>query len=503
MYSYANSINPTSLQFLPTPTSTVLQELFDTNRKKLTGPNPVGGGSRALGSGAIDGGGQHQFIASSCQQLIDGINSGNQTGGGQNFQQQQLQQQHQHLLQRERHQHQSTNNVENNAPAELINANGNGNSNNINGTGPGGCQSQWPFQSCGHKAWPNGGTPLNADDPLTNSTPGNNINMPVLDDEFKLEYMVEYMELDEFLTENDIPLETVLQEQQQLEEEQQLRRKQQQQQQQQQQQMMNAPTPTPVSNQTIGNDSGPPSGTGSITTGSQSAETSPGSSNGTSVPSSTSSSSPSNSAVHPNTFSTRSEPPSRTDGDSSANGNIVAEQPRQDQNQTLRIKTECSDALTPSDMNGCPGNMAYTPGSGNMARGVPSLPHLGGGPGDNRGSQPRGLMLQQHPDLPPPPPPPPPLDVPQGSGRISTGLLRKRRKQLVSDEKKDEKYWERRRKNNMAAKRSRDARRAKETQVAIQATFLERENKTLAQELSKARAENHILRERLGKYERI
>merc|ERR1711963_81782 len=96
-----------------------------------------------------------------------------------------------------------------------------------------------------------------------------------------------------------------------------------------------------------------------------------------------------------------------------------------------------------------------------------------------------------------PPPPPPPLDGSPGS------LLRKRKKQMVSDERKDEKYWERRRKNNMAAKRSRDARRAKETQIAIQATFLERENKTLAQELSKARAENHLLRERLQKYEHV
>ena len=72
---------------------------------------------------------------------------------------------------------------------------------------------------------------------------------------------------------------------------------------------------------------------------------------------------------------------------------------------------------------------------------------------------------------------------------------------MVLEECKDDKYWERRRKNNMAAKRSRDARRAKETQVAVKASFLERENKALALELSKARAENHLLRERLAKYE--
>ena len=44
------------------------------------------------------------------------------------------------------------------------------------------------------------------------------------------------------------------------------------------------------------------------------------------------------------------------------------------------------------------------------------------------------------------------------------------------DERKDEAYWERRRKNNEAAKRSRDARRAKEEEIALRAAFLEQEN---------------------------
>lgn len=38
-------------------------------------------------------------------------------------------------------------------------------------------------------------------------------------------------------------------------------------------------------------------------------------------------------------------------------------------------------------------------------------------------------------------------------------------------------------------------------QVAIRATFLERENKFLTSELNKAKAENHKLKERLCKYE--
>ena len=40
---------------------------------------------------------------------------------------------------------------------------------------------------------------------------------------------------------------------------------------------------------------------------------------------------------------------------------------------------------------------------------------------------------------------------------------------------KDDKYWARRNKNNMAAKRSRDARRSKENQIAMRAAFLEKE----------------------------
>lgn len=47
--------------------------------------------------------------------------------------------------------------------------------------------------------------------------------------------------------------------------------------------------------------------------------------------------------------------------------------------------------------------------------------------------------------------------------------------QFVPNELKDEKYWARRRKNNMAAKRSRDARRLKENQIAMRANFLEKE----------------------------
>ncbi|XP_077989865.1 uncharacterized protein LOC144444323 [Glandiceps talaboti] len=54
----------------------------------------------------------------------------------------------------------------------------------------------------------------------------------------------------------------------------------------------------------------------------------------------------------------------------------------------------------------------------------------------------------------------------------------------VPEEKKDAAYWERRRKNNDAAKRSRDARRAKEEEIALRAAFLEQENMKLRAEVS-------------------
>ena len=49
----------------------------------------------------------------------------------------------------------------------------------------------------------------------------------------------------------------------------------------------------------------------------------------------------------------------------------------------------------------------------------------------------------------------------------SAGLGRGKRKgrTATGDDKKGEQYWERRRKNNIAAKRSRDSRRAKDNQV--------------------------------------
>lgn len=63
-----------------------------------------------------------------------------------------------------------------------------------------------------------------------------------------------------------------------------------------------------------------------------------------------------------------------------------------------------------------------------------------------------------------------------------------------SGDAKDQAYWERRRKNNEAAKKSRDARRAKEDEIAIRAAFLERENLQLRLELASLKGEVERLR---------
>ncbi|XP_055688543.1 hepatic leukemia factor isoform X2 [Lutzomyia longipalpis] len=82
-------------------------------------------------------------------------------------------------------------------------------------------------------------------------------------------------------------------------------------------------------------------------------------------------------------------------------------------------------------------------------------------------------------------------------------MIKKSRKQFVPEELKDDKYWARRRKNNIAAKRSRDARRQKENQIAMRARYLEKENMSLQQEVDQLRQENLELRSRLSKYQEV
>lgn len=80
-------------------------------------------------------------------------------------------------------------------------------------------------------------------------------------------------------------------------------------------------------------------------------------------------------------------------------------------------------------------------------------------------------------------------------------MIKKARKVFIPEDLKDDKYWARRRKNNLAAKRSRDARRLKENQIAIRAGFLERENAALRQEVADLRKELGRTKNVLAKYE--
>lgn len=75
-----------------------------------------------------------------------------------------------------------------------------------------------------------------------------------------------------------------------------------------------------------------------------------------------------------------------------------------------------------------------------------------------------------------------------------------KKRQQLPESLKTPNYWERRRKNNEAAKRSRDARRAKEDQIAIRAAILEHENTRLKIELKALKEETAKLRAEI--YER-
>lgn len=80
-------------------------------------------------------------------------------------------------------------------------------------------------------------------------------------------------------------------------------------------------------------------------------------------------------------------------------------------------------------------------------------------------------------------------------------MIKKARKIFIPEDLKDDKYWARRRKNNVAAKRSRDARRLKENQIAIRASFLEKENCALRQEVADLRRELGRTKNILSRYE--
>ncbi|XP_066599316.1 hepatic leukemia factor [Prorops nasuta] len=74
-------------------------------------------------------------------------------------------------------------------------------------------------------------------------------------------------------------------------------------------------------------------------------------------------------------------------------------------------------------------------------------------------------------------------------------------KRPIPDEQKDEKYYERRKRNNQAAKKSRDARRIREDNIALRAVMLEHENAMLRAQILVLREEAQCLRRVLASQE--
>ncbi|GJQ77469.1 putative basic region leucin zipper [Trypoxylus dichotomus] len=81
----------------------------------------------------------------------------------------------------------------------------------------------------------------------------------------------------------------------------------------------------------------------------------------------------------------------------------------------------------------------------------------------------------------------------------TTNRNMRRHSQTNTTSNNDPNYWEKRRKNNEAAKRSRDARRAKEDEIAIRCAFLEQENLKLRYESATLRDEVERLRSHIYK----
>lgn len=81
----------------------------------------------------------------------------------------------------------------------------------------------------------------------------------------------------------------------------------------------------------------------------------------------------------------------------------------------------------------------------------------------------------------------------ESNGKRKEGS-RKKRLSLSEDIKQDQAYWDKRRKNNESAKRSRDARRMKEEQIAMRVVYLEQENLQLRTEAQLLKNEIEKLR---------
>ncbi|CAG7819892.1 unnamed protein product [Allacma fusca] len=72
-------------------------------------------------------------------------------------------------------------------------------------------------------------------------------------------------------------------------------------------------------------------------------------------------------------------------------------------------------------------------------------------------------------------------------------LGHRNQKRPIPNEQKDGKYFERRRRNNLAAKKSRDARKTREDQLAMRVAHLEKENAIFRAQVAIYREEMSVL----------
>ena len=79
-------------------------------------------------------------------------------------------------------------------------------------------------------------------------------------------------------------------------------------------------------------------------------------------------------------------------------------------------------------------------------------------------------------------------------GEGDNNMPPKKRQNSSQDSQRDSAYWEKRKKNNESAKRSREARRMKEEQIALRVVYLEQENLQLRTEVSLLKGEIEKLR---------
>jgi len=80
-------------------------------------------------------------------------------------------------------------------------------------------------------------------------------------------------------------------------------------------------------------------------------------------------------------------------------------------------------------------------------------------------------------------------DVSDDDEEFKAPCSAKKSRKANSNSSQDEKYWERRRRNNLAAKRSREAKREREIQIAKKTAALEKENANLKKQVRKLKAD--------------